>query len=165
MVKTAPRKINHFYTAISTFTDYIKMYVYTFVLFIYETYKVSWYPVSYVELSVIESDWTGNLCKTPQQNVKCFCIFVFKFKNFLNTWHCSINTNIHTLTGNIKFISTSLEPERKAHQWPFFFLFLKLVQIHFIFADNVHILSIAHANFRCQVCVSTWRSEGEPHSK
>ena len=56
-----------------------------------------------------------------QANTKCFCFCVCKFKRFMKTNHCSININIHTLSGNIKSFST---------------LFLKLVQINFIFADN-----------------------------
>jgi hypothetical protein len=56
-----------------------------------------------------------------QANTKCFCFCVCKFKRFMKTNHCSININIHTLSGNIKSFST---------------LFLKLVQTNFIFADN-----------------------------
>jgi hypothetical protein len=46
-----------------------------------------------------------------QPNVKYFCLFVCKIKNFVNTWHCSINT-IFILCQDI---STCLETERKAH--------------------------------------------------
>jgi hypothetical protein len=75
-----------------------------------------------------------------QPNVKYFCLFVCKIKNFVNTWYCSINT-IFKLCQDI---STCLETERKAHQRLNFLptVFLKLVQINLIFANNVHILSI-----------------------
>ena len=112
----------------------------------------------YVEQSTIDTGQTGNMLYTPKwkfkQNVKCFCLFVYKFKNFVNTWHFSINIiYIHCCeVKNVlvfaskqkekskKCISTCLETERKVARVSLVFLFLKLVQINFIFADSVFIL-------------------------
>lgn len=38
------------YTAISVFTTYINVYAYTFVLCVNQTYIISWYPASNVEV-------------------------------------------------------------------------------------------------------------------
>ena len=127
-----------------------------------------------------------------KQNVKCFCLFVYKFKNFVNTWHFSINIiyihccevknvlvfaskqkekskkcisncleterslkNVLVLAWkqkekSKKCISTCLETERKVARVSLVFLFLKLVQINFIFADSVFILPLEDDLF-------TWR--------
>ena len=49
--------------------------------------------------------------------------------------------NIRTLSENIKFVSILCETEQKTRD-SVFFLFLKLVQINYIFSDNVGLLSI-----------------------
>ena len=52
--------------------------------------------------------------------------------------------NIRTLSLNLKLICNCCETGRQK-SWPkhsLFYLFLKLVQINFIFSDNVHILYI-----------------------
>jgi hypothetical protein len=50
--------------------------------------------------------------------------------------------NVRTLSGDVKFIGTRLKTEKKLVKGSLFFLLLKLVQINFILADNVRILSM-----------------------
>ena len=50
--------------------------------------------------------------------------------------------NVRTLSGDVKLIGTRLKTEKKLVKGSLFFLLLKLVQINFILADNVRILSI-----------------------
>ena len=73
------------------------------------------------------------------RNDACFCPFCLNLTSFPTFLTLEDKHNIRTLSLNIKFICTRCETSLKSS---LFCLFLKLVQIKFIFTDNVRILYI-----------------------
>jgi hypothetical protein len=88
----------------------------------------------------------NNILKTYRQcRNKCFCLFMCKFQNFVITQHYCINAiyvncwKIYNLL--VHNVLASKHNEKLARD-SLFVLFLKLVQINFIFTDIVCMFSI-----------------------
>ena len=101
-----------------------------------------------VERRAIDTCRTGNTPQTPMEikaNNKCFCLFMCKFQNFVITQHYCINAiyvncwKIYNLL--VQNVFASKHNEKLARDF-LFVLFLKLVQINFIFTDIVCMFSI-----------------------
>jgi hypothetical protein len=64
------------------------------------------------------------------------CLYVCKFKNFVNTWHCSINTIYIRYQEISNLLVLALKQKENLTRGSFFFLYQKLVQINFIFTHT-----------------------------